>query len=201
MSVYADGDLFVFINGTLVLDLGGIHQQLPGKVTITGNPGDAQSIEGGCLDDAGNIIGITAGSSACSSASTSSVPVASSPDDFRVRTVPLGLQTGKLYEMAIFAANRHPSTQSNLHVSLTGSSSRRSTCVPTCGDGVLVAGEDCDSGPANNDNAYGGCTTRCTLGPRCGDSIVQPVDGEVCDFGHLNGTGLNCDANCKAIHL
>ena len=56
---------------------------------------------------------------------------------------------------------------------------------PVCGDGITSGAEECDDGPLNNDAAYGGCTTRCTLGPYCGDGRVN--DGEQCDFGDLNG--------------
>jgi cysteine-rich repeat protein len=130
LSFYGDDDLFVFINGTLVLDLGGTHQPLPGRVSVTGSPGDADVIEGGCLDTAGNIVGAVAGSTACSPTNSTKPPAATTPDDFRVRTVPLGLTTGKVYEIAIFGANRKP-TNSDYQITLNGYTTKRSVCQPT----------------------------------------------------------------------
>ncbi len=68
---------------------------------------------------------------------------------------------------------------------------------PYCGDGHVDAGhEACDEGTDANDGHYGGCNPDCTEGPRCGDGVRQGA--EQCDAGAANGTpGASCDAACN----
>ena len=74
-------------------------------------------------------------------------------------------------------------------------------CVyaPYCGDAKVSNGEQCDDGTANNTGAYGKCSSNCLLGPRCGDGVTQTSNGEQCDSGAAkNGTtGDPCKADCK----
>jgi hypothetical protein len=70
-------------------------------------------------------------------------------------------------------------------------------------DGQVTAGEQCDNGPANCDpqasDCYNQCTTVCTLGPYCGDRIVQAQDGEQCDNGSNTdsyGVSSGCAPGC-----
>ena len=73
-----------------------------------------------------------------------------------------------------------------------------------CGDDILQSShEACDNGSKNADGAYDGCTSKCALGPRCGDKVVQTSDGETCDNGY-NATSYvetleadSCAPGCK----
>jgi len=85
---------------------------------------------------------------------------------------------------------------------------------------VVSAGEQCDCGDGqgplpdgcaapNSNSTYGGCTTRCTWGPYCGDGIVQDSrnsagGNEECDLGKDNGISDRgrdgCTLGCTVPH-
>ena len=105
-----------------------------------------------------------------------------------------GLQAGRVYEIAVFQAERQ-TTSSSYRLTLGGFSAAPSDCRPTCGDGIVGLGEECDDG--KNAGGYGECSPGCVLGDYCGDGIVQR--GEDCDDG--KNAGEPCPSGCRIIEL
>ncbi|MCB9705583.1 MAG: hypothetical protein H6711_27185 [Myxococcales bacterium] len=76
----------------------------------------------------------------------------------------------------------------------TTDSGSTSKADPVCGDGNVDAGEECDNGNDNADNAA--CTSACK-NATCGDGLV--FDGtETCDDGTNDGSYGGCMADCSA---
>jgi len=105
----------------------------------------------------------------------------------------LGLQTGKVYEIVVFQAERH-TTQSNYKLTLSGFTNTTSSCKSVCGDGIQTPDEACDDG--KNDGTYGSCTSDCKKGPHCGDKTVQSPQEECDDGINLSPYG-GCAPGCK----
>ncbi len=109
-------------------------------------------------------------------------------------TVNLGLVKGGTYEVVMFQAERNQ-CGSNFRVTLKDFNRPKSSCVSTCGDGVVASDEVCDDG--KNDGSYGGCQPGCKArGPFCGDGHLDA--SENCDEGAANGslTG-GCTVTCE----
>ena len=180
LTFRGDDDVWVFVNGVLTVDLGGIHSQLTGRVVING-----------------------ANSQVCE-ANTPGVDVANfdqTPGTF-CRTVNIPLDPLDVNEIAVFQAERNV-TESNYTLTLRGFDAPITSCESVCGDGVLTADEACDLGfdageplGANNTGAYETCDPNCTLTARCGDNVINRADGEECDNGVNTSTRLVVATDC-----
>ncbi|HEX7499278.1 MAG TPA: DUF4215 domain-containing protein, partial [Polyangia bacterium] len=107
--------------------------------------------------------------------------------------VQLGLVLGKVYEVAMFQAERNE-CGSNFGVTLKNFSKPKSVCKSVCGDGIVAADEYCDDGV--NTSKHNGCGLGCIPAPYCGDGVVQTPDEE-CDDGLNVSEYGGCAPGCK----
>ena len=159
LTFTGDDDVYVYMNGQRVVDIGGVHGAQAGTYTLDKNQ-------------------------------------------------KLGMITGHVYEVDLFNAERHTNA-SNFRLALTGFNKSTSVCGPVCGDGTRTANEACDNGTPptldptgtnTDDGSYDSCTTKCALGPYCGDKMVTTPQ-EACDDGvnqtpYATATSTACAPGC-----
>jgi len=173
-----DDDVWVFINRRLAVDLGGIHTPVNGKIVLNATGGGTVSVT---PTDGAKIT----------------LPDGTQGFATTTATVDLAMQSGGVYEIAVFQAERR-TTASTYKLTISGFNDSPSRCKPICGDGTVSPGEQCDNGTAKNLGGYNQCTLNCLLGPYCGDGIKNGP--EECDDG-INaseyGLSSGCAPGCK----
>jgi fibro-slime domain-containing protein len=182
LTFRGDDDVWVYINGHLAVDLGGVHLSEMGSVTLNETTASAVGlVDGGIYEVAVfqaerhlpfsnyrlTLKGFNATKSSCA------------------------------WRCGDGIATRYEVCDDGVNDGGYGGCVGCMARGPYCGDQAIdtAFGEVCDDGV--NAGAYGHCGPGCTSLPRCGDAVLQRDAGEDCDDGNT-GSGDGCSSLCGA---
>ncbi len=196
-----DDDLWVFVDGRLCMDIGGIHAAEDGVMSFDPAVVDAntarQAIVDACIAD----LGLQEGK-------VYEVSIFHAERHVTQSNFTLTLD-GFVTERSECSDQCGDGIRTRFEFCDDGTAENtgeygqcNETCTalgPHCGDGIVQEMfEDCDNG--ENLGGLNGCNPDCSSGPFCGDGIRQPELGESCDAGEQNGEqGSGCSDLCEVV--
>ena len=215
LSFFGDDDVFVFINGTLAVDIGGIHGPENGSITINAaNQASFQMVPGGVYEAAVfqaerrvtgsqyklTLAGFFPPRSSCTSVCDDGIVAGNEVCDDGVNDGSYGSCLNDCSGRGPFCGDGVRSDgevcDDGVNVGAYGGCAAGCGAVVGCGDGVVSRPQErCDDGI--NDGRYNGCAVGCQArGPFCGDRSVQQSNGETCDDGFNDGRYGGCTNQC-----
>jgi fibro-slime domain-containing protein len=201
LTFTGDDDVWVFVNGTLGVDLGGVHNRAVANVVLDSANGTGQVTYPNSQKPSATVnFNLAIGSVYEVVVFQAERWCCGSNYMLTLANFLAGRsQCGPTCGDGVIAGTEECDDGSENSDTAYGGCTTECKFGPFCGDGEINGSEECDDGHNTTvGHNVSGCGPGCKLPPRCGDGVVQP--GEECDEGSENQDaqcGGGCSSTCQ----